>query len=109
MKTLKFAPHLIPQIISWEKTSTWRLFDDKELSIWDEIELRNTEDDTIIGHGQIISLTEKQIKDINEEDCDGHEKFKNTEEIITNLRKYYGNSVDEDSIVKIIHFNFKKV
>jgi len=48
------------------------------------------------------------VKDIQEEDYDGHEKFKNTEEIITNLKKYYGDSVDKDSIVKIIHFSFLK-
>lgn len=46
---------------------------------------------------------------MKEEDCDGHEKFKNTEEIITNLKKYYGNNVDENSIIKIIHFSFKNI
>jgi hypothetical protein len=32
MKTLKFYDNLIPLILSGEKTSTWRIFDDKNLS-----------------------------------------------------------------------------
>jgi len=31
MKTLKFAPDLCAQILAGTKTSTWRLFDDKNL------------------------------------------------------------------------------
>ncbi len=108
MKTLKFATHLIPQLLSWEKTSTWRLFDDKDLSIWDELEFKKSEDNDIIGYGAITSLTEKPVRDINENDYSGHEEFRDTKEIIQNLRKYYGETVDENSIVKIIHFTFKK-
>ena len=35
MKTLKFASHLVQKILSGEKTSTWRLFDDKDLQVGD--------------------------------------------------------------------------
>jgi hypothetical protein len=31
MKTLKFKPHLVEQILTGTKTSTWRLFDDKNI------------------------------------------------------------------------------
>lgn len=108
MKILKFATHLVPQLLSWEKTSTWRLFDDKDLSIWDELEFRKSEDNDIIGHGTITSLIEKPVRDITKNDYSGHERFRDVEEIIQNLRKYYGDTVDENSIVKIIHFTFKK-
>ena len=46
---------------------------------------------------------------MNSDDFVGHEKFDSIEEIIKNLRKYYGDVVDGNSIVKIIHFSFKKV
>lgn len=39
-------------------------------------------------------MKEKKISEINEEDCAGHEKFQNTEEIITDLKKYYGDTID---------------
>lgn len=84
------------------------MFDDKELSLWDNLEFRNSANDEIVGYGSIITLNEKQIKSINEEDYKGHEKFKNREEIITHFKKYYGDSVNEDSMVKIIYFSFKK-
>lgn len=109
MKILKFASQLIPSLLSGEKTTTWRLFDDKELSLWDSLEFRNSENNEVIGYGAIISLKEKQIKNINEEDYSGHEQFKNIEEVITNLKKYYGNNLDENSIIKIIHFSFNKI
>lgn len=109
MKILKFATHLIPALFSGEKKSTWRLFDDKGLSLWDDLEFRRSEDNEVIGYGTIISLKEKKISEMKEEDGDGHEQFKDAEEIIINLKKYYGNSVDENSIVKIIHFSFKKI
>lgn len=108
MKVLKFANHLIPSLLAGEKTSTWRLFDDKSLSPWDDLEFRNSENNEIVGYGTIISLNEKQIKNINKEDYEGHEKFKNREEIVTHFKKYYGESVNEDSMVKIIYFSFKK-
>jgi hypothetical protein len=73
------------------------------------LEFKNSENGETIGYGTIISLKEKKISEMEEEDCDGHEQFKNTEEIITNLKKYYGNSVDENSIIKIIHFSFKNI
>jgi hypothetical protein len=109
MKILKFTSQLIPPLLSGEKTTTWRLFDDKRLSLWDDLEFRRSEDNEVIGYGTIASLSEKKISEMNEEDYDGHEQFKNTEEIITNLKKYYGNNVDENSIIKIIHFSFKNI
>lgn len=33
MKTIKFTPELSEQIIAGTKTSTWRLFDDKDLTV----------------------------------------------------------------------------
>ena len=32
-KTFKFSAHLVPLILSGEKTCTWRLWDDEEESI----------------------------------------------------------------------------
>ena len=40
MKVLKFREYLVPLVLSGEKDSTWRLFDDKDLSVGDEIELQ---------------------------------------------------------------------
>lgn len=37
MKTLKFAPHLVPLVLSVEKISIWRLFDEKNLTDGDKL------------------------------------------------------------------------
>ena len=36
-KTLKFDSNLVPKILSGDKTSTWRLFDDKDLKVGDNL------------------------------------------------------------------------
>lgn len=109
MKVLKFAPHLIPSIFSGEKTSTWRLFDDKNLSLEDDLVFKNSENGEIIGHGKIISFYEKELQNISGEDYNGHEKFENTDQMLEVYRGYYGNKVDYDSVIKIIKFSFKKI
>ncbi len=49
MKTLKFAPELCEQIITGTKTSTWRLFDDKDLTVGDELQFINKESGICFG------------------------------------------------------------
>jgi hypothetical protein len=39
MKKLKFRHHLVKEIVTGSKTVTWRLFDDKDLQVGDELEL----------------------------------------------------------------------
>ena len=41
MKTLKFEPELAEKILSGEKTTTWRLWDDKALKAGDSVEFIN--------------------------------------------------------------------
>lgn len=43
MKTLKFRPHLVEQILAGQQRSTWRLFDDKDLKKGDDITFINKE------------------------------------------------------------------
>ena len=103
MKTLKFESRLVKAILDKEKTTTWRLFDDKDLEEGDGILLIEKETGKEFAKAKIVKIEEKQIKEINESDCKGHEKFENTEKILKNLSKYYENITEEDTI-KIIHF-----
>lgn len=108
MKIVKFSPQLISSLLSGEKTSTWKLFDDKNLSIHDELELRNSENWDIIGYGKIEKLIEKKIFEVNSEDQKWHDEIKLPEEIVADLQEYYWDSVRLDTIIKIIHFSFLK-
>ena len=95
-------------ILSGEKNSTWRLFDDKDLSEGDEVDLINWNTKEKIGETVLTQVREKKFGEVEEADYDGHEKFANKEEMYQAYRTYYGNEVGPDTLVKIIHFRLKK-
>lgn len=107
MKTLKFASNLVSLILSGEKTVTWRLFDDKELKAGDALEFINKETGDKFSQAEILFIREKRLDDIEETDYEGHEKFDDKEEMFETYRRYYGNKVNGDAIVKIIRFKIR--
>lgn len=107
MKSLKFTPELCKKILSGEKTSTWRLFDDKDLKGGDVLILLNKETLETIGTAIITNLYTKTLSTLEESDWIGHERFDSEEEMYATYRKYYGDAVDQNTEVKIISFSFK--
>lgn len=107
MKKLKFDSSLVPLILSGEKTVTWRLFDDKNLSVNDELEFIEKQNGILFCRAIITAVNEKMLGEINESDFDGHEKFGSYENMIKTYQKYYGDKVDENAMVKIIKFKIK--
>jgi len=107
MKTLKFKPHLVDQILSGEKTVTWRLFDEKDLQEGDELEFLNKETLEEFGSAKITKLYKKTLGTLAEDDYHGHEWFASDEEMYATYKKYYGDGVGPDTEVKIIAFDFK--
>lgn len=115
MKTLKFN-HVHAQLIkNGQKTTTWRLFDDKDLSVNDRIKIidKVTEKDPqswqVIGEGVVDEIVEKKLQDITPGDMQGHEGFGSQQEMLDTYRRYYGNRVELSTPVKIIHFDFQPV
>jgi hypothetical protein len=106
MKTVKFHPDLAQLIIDGKKTTTWRLFDDKDLQTGDAIELMNKATGEVFGHATISWVTLKRIKDLDDADWEGHERFPSEEAMYATYRGYYpGQEVGPETIVKIIHFD----
>ena len=104
MKTLKFADHLIPLILNGSKTATWRLFDDKNLSVGDELELVHATTRKIFARAVITSVKELAIKDIADEDRIGHEPLGNIDEICVIYENFYQQPVTPATMMKIIRF-----
>lgn len=104
MKTLKFIPHLVPLVISGEKTSTWRLFDDKDLQNGDNLLLINKETGEEFAKATITKIKEKKLKDLEGSDFEGHEKFESEEKMYQAYRSYYGDKVTPDTIIKMVDF-----
>jgi uncharacterized protein YhfF len=105
MKTIKFRPALAQLILEGKKTTTWRLFDDKDLKVGDDVELMNWETKEVFGHAVITEVSEKAIKDLDNHDWEGHERFPNDEAMYADYRTYYpGREIGPDTLVKIFHF-----
>lgn len=104
MKLVKFRDNLVPLVLSGKKNSTWRLFDDKYLSVGDEIELREFGKESSFARARIVKVIEKAFKNLSEGDKQGHEKFSSDNEMYETYTGYYNTKVGPDSIVKIIWF-----
>ncbi|MBP7741588.1 MAG: ASCH domain-containing protein [Candidatus Pacebacteria bacterium] len=106
MKTLKFAPDLVAKILAGEKTSTWRLFDDKDLHEGDTLMFVNKETFEEFGTATITSLHTRTLGTLTDTDWEGHERFQSEEEMYKTYRMYYGEKVTQDTEVKILSFKF---
>ena len=110
MKSLKFNHKLAQAIAKGQKTSTWRLFDDKDLSVGDHIKLIDKVESArpetwkIIGTARISTVIQKRLGDIEPADYEGHEAFSSNHEMLQTYKKYYGSDVNFDTVVKIIRF-----
>jgi hypothetical protein len=104
MKKLKFEEKLVPLVLSGEKNVTWRLFDEKNLSVGDDLEMVNSKTGEVFAKAQIIGVKEISLGDMDADGFDGHEKFASKEEMIDTYRGYYGDQVNEESKVKIVKF-----
>jgi hypothetical protein len=75
VKTLKFVPELVTLILKGEKTTTWRLFDDKNLQTADELSFINKETGEEFGTGKVTWVSIRTLGTLTDEDWMGHEKF----------------------------------
>ncbi len=104
MKTLKFREKLSKLILEGEKDTTWRLFDDKNLSVGDEVRFLIWDSLEEFVKVKLLDVRETVFGKLTEEDWEGHEKFESEEEMYKTYSKYYNCKVDENSPVKIIKF-----
>lgn len=103
-KTLKFAPHLIPLVLSGKKVSTWRLWDNKNLQVNDEVEFLEYGTKKQFARARLIKVIEKPLGKLTKQDKEGHETFLSTEELYKTYEGYYGKPVNDHTLVKIIWF-----
>ena len=113
MKTLKLEHQLADDIRGGLKRSTWRMFDDKDISVGDELELIDKSDPgdpntwQVFARAKVIEITEKFLKNVKDEDFKGHEQFDSPKEMLMTYQGYYGGQVNMDTPVKIIRFELE--
>lgn len=108
MKTLKFRAYLVPKVLSGEKYSTWRLFDDKKIEEGETVELLEYVTNRHIGKANVIKVIEKPLGELTADDKNGHEYFSSDEEMYKTYEKYYKQPITPETIVKIIWFELQK-
>lgn len=112
MKTLKFNHEEAQAIVAGKKNTTWRLYDDKDLSVDDKLKIIdkvNEQDPNswlVIGEGMVLEVMEKKLSGVTAEDMKGHRPFSSQDEILETYRGYYGARVKPDDIVKVVRFKF---
>jgi hypothetical protein len=80
------------------------LFDDKDLKAGDRVELLCWETKEKFADAEIIEVWEKKLNEIEDADYCGNEKYASQEKMYETFRKYYGDKVNQDTLVKIIRF-----
>lgn len=104
MKMLKFRPWLADMILRGEKTTTFRLLDDKDLQVGNEIELVNWETKEPFGKAIVLEAYDKELGQLVEADFVGHEKYENEEQMYASFREFYGDQVTPETVVRIVRF-----
>lgn len=96
MKTLKFSMKQAQQMLRGEMTETWRIDDDKDLSVDDEVECIEKKSGKAFGRAVIKEVLIKKYGDIAKEDA---QAFKV-------LQTYYGDGIDPNVHIKKLRFTF---
>src|ERR1700749_2437585 len=103
-KTLKFKSHLAELILAREKTSTWRLFDDKNLQEGDVVDFIRQDTLEKFATVRLTSVIEKPLGLLSEEEKNGHEKYSSDEEMFKTIGGYYGEIIDGNTPIKVLQF-----
>lgn len=64
MKTLKFREKLSKLILKNEKTTTWRIFDDKDIKVGDTVQFLVWETKERFAIAKIVNVVEKKFQDL---------------------------------------------
>ena len=108
MKTLKFSPELVELVKNGSKTTTWRIFDDKDLQTGDFVTFIKRPELTPFAEAKITNVVTKPIKNLTDQDKEGHEDVGTQEAMYQTYSKYYNREVNPDTEVKIIKFEVLK-
>ena len=111
MKTIKLEHELAEQVKNGTKHSTWRLFDEKDLSVDDRVVIvdkvkRDSDTWVATGEAVITRVVEKHLGEIGKDDYDGHRVYDSPDDMLKTFQGYYGDSVTFKTPVKIIYFEF---
>jgi ribonuclease HI len=110
MKALKFDHKLAKLVRMGQKTTTWRMFDDKDIAVNDVIDLIDKVNPAkpqtwqSMGKARVDSVIEKRLGDMTAEDMQQDDEFTSVENMLSRFRGHYGEHVDMRTPIKVIQF-----
>ncbi|HEY7534541.1 MAG TPA: reverse transcriptase-like protein [Thermodesulfobacteriota bacterium] len=113
-KTLKFDHSLANLIRQGKRTSTWRIFDDKAITVGDRIDVIDKTDPnnplswSVFGVIKVIAISQRNLQNISTEEL-REQGFSDSEDAKVVMQRYYGSLFDDDTKIKIIQFVFSPV
>jgi len=112
MKKIALDHDLAQQVLEGTASSVWRVFDNLDLTVNDQVVLVDKMDTAkpagwkVIGTARIDKVVEKRVGDLRRADYIGHDDFGSQFEVLVALRTEYGDRVAMDTPVKVIDFDF---
>lgn len=103
MKPLTFAEPLPAKILNGEKTTTWRVGDEKDISVNDTLSLR-TVDGEEFATARVRWVKQTTFGRLTDEDRDGHESFESREAMYRTYEEYYDRDIGPETELKVIRF-----
>ena|SRR6185503_4167623 len=100
-KTLGFKPHFIEAIIKKDKIVTTRLFDEKNLSVGDVVDLLNSENKEKFATSKITKVWETSFEDLVKD-------AKDVQGMYDQYKDYYNREIKPEDKVKWIEFELIK-
>ncbi len=104
MKTLKFKERMVRLVLDGYKTSTLRMFDDKYIKAWEDLEFVNSDTNEVFAHAVTTEVYEKKLNELVDADFAGNDKWDTPEEMLKSFQEYYGDKVTMETPVKVIRF-----
>jgi hypothetical protein len=103
MKMIKFSEPLPQLILDGKKWTTWRIGDEKNIAVGDEISLCDGKE-TEFAKAKVLWTREKEFGRLTKEDREGHEPFSSDSEMYETYSRYYRIIVTPKTRVKVVKF-----
>lgn len=113
MKQLKFEHTYAKDILSGDKTATFRVKDDKDIRAGDRVQVIDKVDGDrptkwlIPGELLIDSVESIALEELTDKQMSKGESFKTIESMVQAFRRYYGEYIDRKTPVTVLNFTYR--
>lgn len=102
-KDLKFAEPLPKMVLEGKKDTTWRIDDEREITVDDKLSLQDTDGEEF-AKAKVLWTKMTTFDRLTEEDKEGDESFSSQEKMLETYSNYYNMQVKPKTKVKIVKF-----